>query len=71
MKDVFVTEKTFGEPDDPKFGSWWEKGHHEIVFVNEVVEGRAMETLDAFHVLLTRKEWNDIQQQLEDLYMSR
>jgi hypothetical protein len=61
MKDVLVMTKLFGDPGDPKFGSWYEKGHHETDFLAKLAEEKNMPEIDAYHVLLTRKEWNEME----------
>ena len=61
MKEVFITRKLFGKKDEPQFGSWWEKGHSEMKFMLDRY-GK-----DAYSILLTREEWNEIQGQLDEL----
>ena len=60
MKDIFVSQKCFGKPDDPGFGSWWEKGHWELDYVKRLADNNGKPEIEAYHVLLTREEWEHI-----------
>jgi len=66
MREVFTTEHLIFRDDGLKEGKWYEKGA-EDPWVKELAEKLGKNYDDAFEVLLTRKEWNDIQNKMKAL----
>ena len=64
MKDVFITSHTFGDP--PTGGSWYEKGNVKTSFIEPLAKKKGWNEMDAYHVLLTREEWEEIGLLLSD-----
>ena len=67
MRDVFITEHTFTYQNGLKAGSWHERGVKDQEFYAVLAKDMGLTEMDVYHVLLTRDEWNKIEDQLEDL----
>jgi len=68
MRDLLIMTHTMDFCGGPESGSWYERGHHETEFVEELAVKKGLDPMGAYHVLLTREEWNEIERKLDEHY---